>query len=195
MQAPYSLPCWEPQTRQWYITCQTTSALEKNWGSRSAATSWTQIFTIYGLWQYKICLWTTTLLRTVGAAVQTHDMTRLSPSLLVISRIAQSVQQQAVGPAIQDSNSGSSKRILYSSEHPACPWGPTQTPIQRVPKALYPWVKLSECETDQFLHLVPRLRMRGAIPPSSPCALMMCAWTALLCCSGKGKVATQFTSK
>ena len=180
MQAPYSLQCWEPQTPQWCITRQTTSALEKNWVSCSAGTSCTQIFTIYRLWQHKICLQTTTLLRTVEAAVQTPDVIWLSSSPLVISRTAQLVQQQAVDPAIQGSNSGSNKRILSSSKHSACLWGPTQTPIQRVPRALSPWVKQSEREADHSLHLMPRLRMRGAIPPSSPCALMMYTWTALL---------------
>jgi hypothetical protein len=42
--------------------------------------------------------------------------------------------------------------------------GATQSPIQRVPRALSPRVKWVEREATTHLHLVPRVRTRGAIP-------------------------------
>jgi len=43
--------------------------------------------------------------------------------------------------------------------------GPTEPPIQWAPVALSLGVKRLEREADPHLHLVPRSRMRGAIPP------------------------------
>jgi hypothetical protein len=44
---------------------------------------------------------------------------------------------------------------------------PTQPPIQWVP-----WLKRPGREADHYLHLVPRLRMHGAIPPLPQYVLM-----------------------
>jgi hypothetical protein len=45
------------------------------------------------------------------------------------------------------------------------PLGPTQSPIQWVPEALSLGVNRRGVELTTHLHLVPRSRIRGAIPP------------------------------
>jgi len=43
--------------------------------------------------------------------------------------------------------------------------GPTQPPIQCLPETLSPGVKRPGRELTIYLRVVPRLRMRGAVPP------------------------------
>jgi len=43
--------------------------------------------------------------------------------------------------------------------------GPTQLPIQRVPAVLSPGVGGRDVKLTSWLHLVPKLRVRGAISP------------------------------
>jgi hypothetical protein len=46
--------------------------------------------------------------------------------------------------------------------------GPTWPPIQWQPGTLSPEIKWPRCEINTHLHLMPKLRMRSAIPPSYP---------------------------
>jgi hypothetical protein len=39
------------------------------------------------------------------------------------------------------------------------------SPIQWVPGAIFPWIKVPEHEADHSHFLVPRSRMNGAVPP------------------------------
>jgi len=55
---------------------------------------------------------------------------------------------------------------------------PTQPPIQWVPGALSLGVKWPECEADTHLHLVPRSRVRRAIPTLPQYAFIM-AWCSI----------------
>jgi hypothetical protein len=58
--------------------------------------------------------------------------------------------------------------------------GPTQPPIQWPLGKFSPELKEPGCEADIHLHLVPRFRMSGAVPPIFPRALMECIGTTLL---------------
>jgi hypothetical protein len=72
------------------------------------------------------------------------------------------VQCWATGWMIEGSNPGKDWEFLLNPVYRRA-LGPTQPHIQWAPGAPSPGVKRSGCE-DHF-HLVPRSRMRGAVPP------------------------------
>jgi hypothetical protein len=71
-------------------------------------------------------------------------------------------------------------RIILLLSKPSRPalWA-TRPPVQSVPADLPAGVKQPERETVSQLHLVPRLRMSGAVSPLPPHAFMACTWTTL----------------
>jgi hypothetical protein len=84
-----------------------------------------------------------------------------------------------MGWMIEGSSAGRGWEFLFTTaSSPAL--GQTQPPIRCVPGALFLGVKRQEREAITHLHLVPRPRMRGAIPPlpNTP------SWRGADCCTG-----------
>jgi hypothetical protein len=121
---------------------------------------------------FKLCSWQTRYCSSSSlCSVYCLSDTSANVALVSCDSSVSVVTRLWAGQTGFDSQQGQGVLIFAIASRPAL--GPTQPPIQWVPGALLPGAKRPWREADHSLHLVPRSRMYGAIPPLPLYAFMV----------------------